>query len=74
MDPAATGSSVTLGSLVRADGVYYYLSVPLGKMDVDGQAVMALSLQSPLGSKLKGLRAGDRVTLNGRELRVEDVS
>jgi transcription elongation GreA/GreB family factor len=47
--------------------------VALGKLTVEGQLIIALSIQSPLGARLKGLRMGERVDLNGRELLVEGI-
>jgi hypothetical protein len=48
---------VTLGSLVRANGIYLYLSLAT-KINIEGVNVIALSPQSPLGSKLLGNAVG----------------
>jgi transcription elongation GreA/GreB family factor len=73
IDPTAKTQRVVAGSLVLMAGSYYYLSTGLGKMLVDGHAVVALSLQSPLGAKLKGLGAGDAVEMNGKEMKIMEI-
>ena len=65
---------IELGSLVKLSGGYYFLSTALGKMLVDGTTVIALSLQSPLGSRLVGLGVGDTLEFNGREMLVEELN
>ena len=73
IDPGRQPERIALGSLVKASGGYYFLSTALCKMIVEGQLVIALSLQSPLGGRLAGLELGDRVMMNGKELVVEQI-
>lgn len=73
IDPHAHHERIGLGSVVRSTNGYYYLSAALGKLIVEGQAVMALSLKSPLGAKLAGLQVGDSVVINERELIIKEV-
>ncbi len=40
---------------------------------VEGQSVIALSMQSPLGSLLAGRDVGEQVVINGRTLIVEEI-
>lgn len=73
IDPQNISLHISLGSLVRMGNIHYYLSIGLGKMQTDGYQVIALSLQSPLGSRLKGLVCGDKVEMNGRIFLVDEV-
>ena len=73
LDPDIVREAVGLGSLVRTDGGYYYLTVGLGKVVVDDVTVIVLSPQSPLGGKLMGRVVGDRVEMNGKGILVEGV-
>jgi transcription elongation GreA/GreB family factor len=73
IDPEAEALLAHTGSLLKVNAQYYFLSVALGKLTVEGQLIIALSIQSPLGARLKGLRMGERVDLNGRELLVEGI-
>jgi len=71
--PVVHEMRVTNGSLVKTSKGYFYLSIPLGKLIVDGITVTSLSTQSPLGSKLMGSMAGDSVIVNGFTYLVENV-
>ena len=66
INPAYQVSIVGLGSLVSTDVNYFFLSVALGKIEVDGVKVFAISPLSPLGAKLLGLQKGDSVSVNNR--------
>lgn len=73
IDPDKQSNFVATGSLVLMSKQYYFLSVALGKFAVDNQSIIVLSIQSPLGARLKGRHKGERIDLNGRELVVEDL-
>lgn len=64
---------VESGALVTtADGRYYF-SVGLGKIVVDDSPTFALSILSPLGNTLKGLKKGDTVEFNGKKIEILHV-
>ncbi len=64
IDPDVPLQRVALGSFVETARATYFLSIALGKLHVEGQDLVALSLQSPLGAALKGLQAGDKFVMN----------
>jgi hypothetical protein len=74
IDPAITSKKISLGSLIQANGILLYLSVALPKIAVDGTNIIALSTQSPLGSKLIGNRVGFAFEINGTKYLVESIS
>src|SRR6187431_508463 len=43
LDPSIIAETIVLGSLVKANGIYLYLSLALPKISVDGVNVIALS-------------------------------
>jgi hypothetical protein len=53
-----------VGSLVKANGIYLYLSLALPKINIEGVNVIALSPQSPLGNKLMGNVVGFTFEIN----------
>ena len=55
VDPYATSSKIAIGSLVKANDLYLFLSIALPKLVIEGTTVIALSPQSPLGKKLMGM-------------------
>lgn len=61
------------GTLIKANGNYLFVAVALGKISVDGNAVMVISPQSPLGAKLAGVKKGDTVNMNGTVYRIEET-
>jgi transcription elongation GreA/GreB family factor len=73
IDPQVKNESVANGSLVKTNQGWICLSIPLGKITVNGESVMCLSAQSPLGQKLLGRKALDRVSVNGTEFVLESV-
>src|SRR4051812_40421430 len=73
IDPAVHTSVVNTGSLIRSGKDYYFISIGLGKITVDGKTVIALSAQSPLGSKLMGLVQGEKIEMNGKQIVVDEL-
>ncbi|MCF8322417.1 MAG: hypothetical protein K9I26_04670, partial [Flavobacterium sp.] len=65
IDSTTIAKTIIVGSLVKANGIYLYLSAALPKITVDGINVIALSPQSPLGNKLIGNEVGFEFEING---------
>jgi hypothetical protein len=63
--PTLRATHVAKGSLVKTNNGYLFISIALGKITVEGIPVIALSPQSPLGSKLVGLRENETTVVNG---------
>ena len=69
----STSSTAETGSLVITDNGRFYIAISAGTLMVDGENYFAVSPASPIGLKLKGLKAGDEFGLNGKNYRVVDV-
>jgi len=65
---------VAFGSLVETDQGTYFMSIGLGRIEVDGGSCFAISLASPIGQALKDKQAGEQVVFNGRSFTVERIS
>jgi hypothetical protein len=74
IDPLKVLDTIALGSLVKANGIFLYLSTALPKVSIEGINVIALSPQSPLGSKLMGNSIGFTFEINGTSYCVESIS
>lgn len=74
IDPIKVVDTIALGSLVKANGIYLYISVALPKIAIDGINVIALSPQSPLGAKLMGNQVGFTFEINGTSYSIESIS
>lgn len=73
IDATTTAATIIVGSLVKANGIYLYLSVALPKINVEGINIIALSPQSPLGNKLMGNVIGFSFEINGTKYLVETI-
>jgi transcription elongation GreA/GreB family factor len=74
IDSSLIHKSISLGSLVQANGLYLYVSSALPKISIDGITIIALSPQSPLGSKLLGNKVGFTFEIIGTNYQIESVS
>ena len=73
IDSTTIAKTIIVGSLVKANGIYLYLSAALPKIAVDGINVIALSPQSPLGNKLMGNEVGFEFEINTTKFKIESV-
>ena len=68
-----THKKVSLGSLVKANGMLLFISTALPKLSIENKTIFALSPQSPLGSKLMGNEVGFEFDMNGKPYTIESV-
>ncbi|OIV41321.1 hypothetical protein [Flavobacterium johnsoniae] len=73
IDPVKVTENIISGSLVKANGIYLYVSVALPKITIDGINVIALSPQSPLGNHLMGNKAGFQFEINKTHYTIQSV-
>ena len=73
IDASKELDTIALGSLVKANGIYLYLSVALPKITIEGINVIALSPQSPLGAKLMGNQMGFTFEINSTSYLIESI-
>ncbi|AOC93547.1 hypothetical protein BB050_00391 [Flavobacterium anhuiense] len=73
IDPLKTTENIVLGSLVKANGIYLYVSVALPKIAIEGINVITLSPQSPLGNHLMGNKAGFQFEINKTHYTIQSV-
>ena len=73
IDSTTVAKTIIVGSLVKANGIFLYLSAALPKIAIDGINVIALSPQSPLGNKLMGNEEGFTFEINGTKYLIESI-
>ncbi len=73
INPELSPAIIVPGSLVKTNKGYLFLSMAGGKAIVDGNTVMALSPQSPLGQKLLQASIKDSVTINTTAYTIESI-
>jgi hypothetical protein len=69
----ASSQTVENGSVVITNNGNFYLAISAGTLLVDGEPYFAISPASPIGLKMKGLKAGDGFSLNGKDYTVEKL-
>jgi hypothetical protein len=74
IDPSLSPVAIVNGSLIKTNRGYLFLSIAGGKAIVDGNAIIALSPQSPLGLKLMGLKVHDVAEINNARYLIESIS
>lgn len=61
------------GSVVITNNGKFYLSISAGTLSLNGETYVAISPGSPIGLKMKGCKAGEEFSLNGKVYKVEEV-
>ncbi|MSP84536.1 MAG: hypothetical protein EXR18_01730 [Flavobacteriaceae bacterium] len=74
IDSSSIHTTIALGSLVQANGVYLYVSLALTKINIEQANIIALSPQSPLGTKLMGNKVGFEFEINNSKYLIESIS
>ncbi len=64
---------VEFGSLVITAQETYFISIGVGKLEVDGHVVYAISVASPIGNLLQNKAIGDEIEFQGRKLRILEL-
>ena len=73
INPDAPCDTVRPGALVITSLGRFYISISAGKLALDGPEIFAVSVAAPVAVALKGRRAGDAVSFNGKPVRVTAV-
>lgn len=66
-------TKIVLGSLVKANNMYLFVSAALPKITIDEHTVIALSPKSPLGSKLIGMVVDDTFEISNTKYIIEKL-
>ena len=64
LDIRPRSDTAKLGSLVETDRGTFFLAISAGRLEVDNHPYWVVSTASPIGSRLVGLRVGDRFSFN----------
>lgn len=72
-DIETKSNQIIKGSVIKTTKGYFFLSVALGKSMINDIPVISISPQSPLGTKLLGLKVNDIAEINGIKYIVESI-
>ena len=73
INPVLSPAIIVSGSLIKTNKGYLFLSIAGGKAVIEGNIVMAISPQSPLGQKLLQEYNGDTVTINTTSYTIQRI-
>lgn len=73
INPEHSSQKIGLGSLVQANNMLLYIASALPKITIDAQTIIAVSLQSPLGSELLGKETGHHFEIHGTVYSIQKV-
>lgn len=73
IDDSQKHNIVALGSIVKANDTFFFISTALPKITIENQDVFALSPQSPLGTKLMGNKIGFQFEMNTTKYSIQSV-
>ena len=73
IDPNVNHTKISLGSIVQTNGMLLFVSTALPKITIDQSVIIAVSPQSPLGSKLMGNSVGYSFEINTSKFTVENI-
>ena len=64
---------VNPGVLVRTDGPWVLVGIPLGKIQITDALVLAISAEAPVAKAWQGAKVGDSVRLGPQTLTIEGL-
>ncbi|MEP6261219.1 MAG: transcription elongation factor [Gillisia sp.] len=65
--------SIGFGSLVRTTAANYFISIPAGEIEAEGEKFYAVGINSPVAQELLGKKKGDEFVLNGKSFKITGV-
>ena len=74
IDPCEKHDSIGFGSLVHTNQGYFFLSIGIGKVTVENNAVFCITSTAPLGQDLLGRSKGDILSFRESRVEIVDVS
>ena len=61
------------GCVVITNHENYFISIAMGKMEIEGQVFYAISMASPVGTLLRNKVAGDQVDFQNRTIIIQQI-
>ena len=73
IDVYKTHNKVEYGSMVITSENKYFISIGLGKIEIENDAVYCISLNSPIGKILNNKKAGEKVNFQGKAITITNI-
>ena len=66
-------NKVGVGSFIKTNKSFYFISIGLGKQIIDNNDIYVISLSSPIGKLLNNKKKGDKIVFNNQEELIENI-
>lgn len=73
INPKIQNESAVLGSIVFTQINVFFLSVSVGKIELENSHYFAISMQSPIGALLMNKKKGDQIHFNGTNYTITNI-
>ena len=73
INPNREHTIIEPGSLVETNNGWYYFSIGLGAVTIEGKSIFAMNPLAPIGQLMLGIKAGDKIEFNGRMTEIVSV-
>ncbi|HSI70470.1 MAG TPA: hypothetical protein VK941_09575 [Gillisia sp.] len=64
---------VGFGSAVKTTGANYFIAIPAGEINVEGESYFAVGIHSPVAIQLIGKEVGENFSINGNTMGVTEI-
>jgi hypothetical protein len=66
-------ATIRPGSIFRTEQGWFFISIPLGEVQIENESIFLLSAQAPLAKAAMGKSVDERFVLNGRNFVVLEI-
>lgn len=73
IDGSRISDTVGLGSFLRINSIYLYISAALPKLVIDEMSILCISADAPLAVALMGKKLNDTIVFNGSEFLINHL-
>lgn len=68
-----TTGSIAFGAVVKTSAANYFISIPAGKLMVNGEEFYAIGVGAPIAQALLGKKAGESALFGGKEIYIQEI-
>ena len=73
INPAISHNTAEPGSIIKTNNGNFYLAISAGTLTGNGESYFAISPASPIGLKMKGLKAGEEFVVNRKGYKIISI-
>ncbi len=74
IDPDKQFEKVGVGSLVKTDQKTYFISIGIGRIEIEKEEIYCISMASPIGQLLQHKQLGEIFSFRGNEIKICGIS